>query len=275
MILSLENAYPISLLCSIAGISRAAFYKYKRRELSPVSDIEDKIIDLYKKSSQRYGYRTIKMRLKSVYGLTVNHKKIRRIMRAHELKSIVRPKYKKPPQDDVFIKPNILNRDFKALRPYEKLVTDITYIPTPHKMMYLSVVIDLFDNYPIAWHMSDNPDKSLSIDTIKKLPDMEGSVLHSDRGVHYTNKDFRSLLDHLGIRQSMSRKGNCWDNACAESFFSQYKCECIYLNKGRLRKSSDVIEVTAEYFDYYINQRPQKRLGGLTPFEYRLSHQKT
>lgn len=140
----------------------------------------------------------IKMRLKSVYGLTVNHKKIRRIMRAHELQSIVRPKFRKPPQDDVFIKPNILNRDFKASKPYEKLVTDITYIPTPYKMMYLSTVIDLFDNYPVAWYLSDNPDKSLSIDTIKKLPDMEGAVLHSDRGIHYTNKDFRSLLDQLG-----------------------------------------------------------------------------
>jgi putative transposase len=215
----------------------------------------------------------IKMRLKSVYGLTVNHKKIRRIMRAHELQSIVRPKFRKPPQDDVFIKPNILNRDFKASKPYEKLVTDITYIPTPYKMMYLSTVIDLFDNYPVAWYLSDNPDKSLSIDTIKKLPDMEGAVLHSDRGIHYTNKDFRSLLDQLGIQQSMSRKGNCWDNACSESFFSQYKCESIYLCKNRLKTPSDVYDVTVDYFDYYIYQRPQKRLGGLTPSEYRLAYQ--
>jgi transposase InsO family protein len=214
----LENAYPITLLCSVAGICRAAFYKYKRRELSVSSAIEDKIIDLYKKSSGRYGYRTIKMRLKSVYGLTVNHKKIRRIMRVHGLKSVVRPKYRKPPPDDMLIKPNILNRDFTASRPYEKLVTDITYIPTPNKMMYLSTVIDLFDNYPLAWHLSDSQDKNLSIDTIKKLPDVKGAVLHSDRGIHYTNKDFVSLLERRGIRQSMSRKGNCWDNACAESF---------------------------------------------------------
>jgi transposase InsO family protein len=213
------------------------------------------------------------MRLKSEYGLIVNHKKIRRIMKMHELKSIVRPKYKKPSQDDVFVKPNILNRDFKASRPFEKLVTDITYIPTPYKMMYLSTVIDLYDNYPVAWHLSENADKSLSIDTIKKLPDVKGAVLHSDRGVQYTNKDFRNLLDQLGIRQSMSRKGNCWDNACAESFFSQYKSECIYLNKKRLKGPSDVFEVTAEYFDYYINQRPQKKLGGLTPSEYRLAYQ--
>jgi transposase InsO family protein len=260
-------------LCATAGISRAAFYKYKRRELASSSDVEDKIIDLYKKSSCRYGYRTIKMRLKSVYGLTVNHKKIRRIMKENDLKSIVRPKYRKPPQDDAYIKPNILNRDFKASKPYEKLVTDITYIPTPYKMMYLSTVIDLFDNYPVAWYLSDNQDKTLSIETIRKLPKMAGAVLHSDRGVHYTNKDFISLLDQLGIRQSMSRKGNCWDNACAESFFSHYKSECIYLVKSRLKKPSDVIEVTAEYFDYYINQRPQKRLGGLTPSEYRLAYQ--
>jgi len=100
-------------------------------------------------------------------------------MRAHELRSIVRPKYRKPPQEEILIKPNILNRDFKASTPDEKLVTDITYIPTPYKMMYQSTVIDLFDNYPIAWHLSDNPDKSLSIDTVKQLPDAEGAVLHS------------------------------------------------------------------------------------------------
>lgn len=257
----LGNTYSITLLCAVTGISRAALYKYKRRELSASSGIEDKIIDLYNKSGRRYGYRMIKMKLQSVYGLTVNHKKIRRIMREHELKSIIRAKYRKPSRDDVFINPNILNRDFRALKPYEKLVTDITYIPTPYKMMYLSTVIDLFDNYPIAWHMSDTQDKSLSIETIKKLPDIEGAILHSDRGIHYTNKDFRKLLDRLGIQHSMSRKGNCWDNACAESFFSQFKCECIYLNKSRLKTPSDVIEVTAEYFDYYINQRPQKRLG--------------
>jgi len=262
------------LLCSIAGISRSAYYKYKQRPLSPSKDIEDKIIDLYKKSGQRFGYRTIKMRLKSVYGLTVNHKKVRRIMRNYELKSIVRPpKFKKPCKDDVFIKPNILNRNFKATKPNEKLVTDITYIPTQNKMMYLSTVIDLFDNYPVAWYLSDSQDKSLSIETVKRLPNAKGAILHSDQGIHYTNNDFKNLLEELGIQQSMSRKGNCWDNACAESFFSQYKCECIYLNKKRLKKPSDVLEVTAEYIDYYINQRPQKRLSGLTPSEYRLAYQ--
>lgn len=270
----LERKHPVSLLCSIAGISRSAYYKYKRRDLSHSTEIDDKIIDLYKKSGGRFGYRTIKMRLKSVYGLTVNHKKIRRIMQEHELKSVVRPKYKKPPRDDVFIKPNILNRNFKATKPNEKFVTDITYIPTPSKMMYLSTVIDLFDNYPVAWHLSDSQDQSLSIETVKKLPRAEGAILHSDRGVHYTNNAFKNLLEQLGIRQSMSRKGNCWDNASAESFFSQYKCECIYLNKKRIKKPSDVLEVTVEYFDYYINQRPQKRLGGLTPSEYRLAYEK-
>jgi transposase InsO family protein len=130
----------------------------------------------------------------------------------------------------VLIKPNILNRDFSVSKPAEKLVTDITYIPTPNKMMYLSVIIDLFDNYPVAWKLSDCPEKSLSIDTVKKLvskSDLTGSILHSDRGIHYTNKNFTAMLERYGIRQSMSRKGNCWDNACAESFSANTKANAL------------------------------------------------
>lgn len=274
----LETDYHIGVLCEIAGVSRSAFYRFKHRTLPVSRELEEKIIDLYRKSGGRLGYRTIKMRLKSDYRLTVNHKKIRRIMAKYGLKSVVRAKYRMQSSEEDVIRPDLLKRDFQAGKPYEKLVTDITYIPTPNKMMYLSAVIDLFDNYPVAWHVSDCQDKSLSFDTIRKLEgraDLSGTILHSDRGVHYTSKEFSALLARLGIRQSMSRKGNCWDNACAESFFSQYKCECIYLLNNRIKTPADVYAVTAEYFDYYIYRRPQKRLGGLTPYEYRRAYSTT
>ncbi len=123
-------------------------------------------------------------------------------------------------------------------------------------MMYLSVVIDLFDNSPVAWNISDTQDKSLSINTIKILAakyNLNGAIIHSDQGVHYTNKEYISLLEELGVNQSMSRKGNCWDNAVAESFFSHFKCESIYLMKNKIRYPKDVIDITEEYIDYYIN----------------------
>lgn len=275
--MKLETAYPVGVLCGIAGVSRSAFYSYKHKKPCTSVAIDDKIISIYNKSNQRAGYRTIKMRLKTVYGLTVNHKKVQRIMSKYSLKSVVRAKYKKT-KEEISIKQNILNRNFKAAKPNEKYATDITYIPTQNKMMYLSTIIDLYDNYPVAWNLSDNQDKSLSLNTIKMLSkkvDLNGAIIHSDQGIHYTNNDYVAYLKQLGVKQSMSRKGNCWDNACAESFFSQYKCECIYLYKSRIKTPFDVMEITEDYFDYYINDRPQKRLDGLTPSEYRLAYLKS
>lgn len=221
------------------------------------------------------GYRSVTYVLKNQYSLIINHKKVQRIMKENNLKSIIRPKYKQQSNETRISLSNILNREFTVDKPNKKFVTDITYIPTRTKMMYLSTVIDLYDNYPVAWKLSDCQDKSLSIDTIKKLSakiELNGCIIHSDQGIHYTNKEYVTLLKKLNVIQSMSRKGNCWDNACAESFFSQYKCECIHLYKSRIKSHKDVEELTREYFDYYINSRPQARLDGLTPAQYRLKY---
>lgn len=217
----------------------------------------------------------VKMIVKNQYGITVNHKKVQRIMRENGLRSVVRKKRKRlnEPRE---IKCNMLSRNFHASKPNQKYATDITYIPTSSCMMYLSTVIDLYDNYPVAWNLSKSIDKQISIDTIKQLSskfDLRGVVIHSDQGVHYTNKEYISLLENLGVKQSMSRKGNCWDNAPAESFFSNYKCECVYLAKTRLKSQTDVQELTEDYFDYYTNIRPQKRLGGLPPKAFRELHE--
>jgi len=139
----------------------------------------------------------------------------------------------------------------------------------------LCMVIDLFNNEPAAWKISDSQDKSLSIDTIKLLSskyDLKESMIHSDQGIHYTNKDYVDLLKELGVNQSMSRRGNCWDNAKAESFFSHYKCESIYLMNKKLKDARDVEEVTEDYIEYYTNFRPQKKLGGMPPSLYRKTY---
>jgi putative transposase len=272
--MALELEYPVWLICGIAGISRSSYYKYKSKLLNRNTEIEKLIVDIYNKSNKRAGYRAIKLILKNQYNLVINHKKIQRIMQSNNIQSIVRQKYKRPKEQAV-IKENLLNRDFKTDKPGVKFVTDITYIPTQRKMTYLCMVIDLFNNEPVAWKISDSQDKSLSIDTIKSLSskyDLKGSIIHSDQGVHYTNKDYVALLKELQVNQSMSRKGNCWDNAKAESFFSHYKCESIYLMNKKLKDTREVEEVTKEYIDYYTNFRPQRKLGGLPPSLYKKTY---
>lgn len=212
--------------------------------------------------------------LKNNYNLTVNHKKIQRIMKENNIQSIVRKKFKKP-QGQAVTKDNLLNRNFKASKPGKKFVTDITYIPTQRKMVYLCTVIDLFNNEPVVWNISDSQDKNLSLDTIKRLSkkfDLRDSIIHSDRGVHYTNTDYVDLLKKLKVNQSMSRKGNCWDNAKAESFFSHYKSETIRIMNKKVKDLDDVQQITEEYMDYYINYRPQKKLGGVPPSAYKQKH---
>lgn len=276
----MELEHPVWLLCEIAGVSRSAYYRYKRKPLKRDTQVEKLVLDIYHKSNKRAGYRTIKYTLKNEYNLTVNHKKVQRIMRENNIQSIVRKKFRKA-GERATIKENVLNRDFEASGPGEKFVTDITYIPTQRKMVYLCTVIDLFNNEPVAWKVSDTQDKSLSLDTIRVLSkrvSLQGSIIHSDQGVQFTCNDYVDLLRELKVTQSMSRKGNCWDNAKAESFFSHFKCETIHLMKRRLRDQNDVQQIIEEYMHYYINHRPQKSLGGMPPRAYketRLSSQKT
>lgn len=275
VILSLELKYPIGLLCDISGVSRTAYYRFKNKPLRKVDPIEKLIIDIYNKSLKRFGYRQIKSKLKSQYGLIVNHKKILRIMKEYSIKSIIRVKKRYKTRHEYCFKGNILNREFQATKPGEKYVTDITYIPTRRDMVYLCTVIDLFNNEPVAWKVSDKQDKSLSIDTIKMLSkkvDLSNSMIHSDQGVHYTNYEYVKLLERLNVKQSMSRKGNCWDNAKAESFFSHYKSESIKLMKNKIQDLNDVVQITDEYMKYYIEYRPQRKLGDMTPSSYKLNY---
>jgi transposase InsO family protein/transposase-like protein len=270
-IMELESQFSITLLTKIAGVSRTAYYKYKNREIKS-SVIEDLVLDIYRKSGKRMGYRQIKDVLTIKYNLVVNHKKVLGIMQKLGIQSIVRKKrnYK---HKDKGIKKNILNRDFRADKPYKKFVTDITYVPTRREMVYICTVIDLYNNEPVVWNISTKQDKSLSIETIQALSrkcDLKGSLIHSDQGVHYTNNDYIALLESLSVTQSMSRKGNCWDNACAESFFGHFKCESLYLRKkNSIRNLRDVVEMTEEYMDYYVDERPQKKLDGLPPSLYK------
>lgn len=222
-ILELETQYPITLLTKIAGVSRSAYYRYKNKPKPITTKTEKLVIDIYRKSGKRKGYRAITDTLRNDYHLIVNKKKVLRIMQENNIQSVI-PKKRKPKAENATLKENILNRDFESDTPYKKRVTDITYIPTRRQMVYLCIIQDLFNNEPVAWTVSDQQDKSLSVETIKQLSrkcSLKDALIHSDQGVHYTNKEYVNLLEELSVIQSMSRKGNCWDRSlCRKLFWS-------------------------------------------------------
>jgi len=222
-----------------------------------------------------YGYRRMKVLLSKKYSICVNHKRLRRLMKQYNLSAVIRRKkinrmYHRDKEAN--IAPNLLNRCFQAQKPGEKYVTDITYIPIPNGMAYLSAVIDLFNNEVVAYKVSTCLDTSLSVDVIKDLKkkrSIKGAILHSDQGIHYTNNEYTQLLKEMKVRQSMSRKGNCWDNACVESFFGHFKCECVKIRKKALKSLHNVVEIVDEYISFYNNERIQSKLREMAPIPYR------
>lgn len=271
IISKLQYKYPIGLLCELAGVSRTSYYKYINKPAKNTDELEEKILKIYEKSKKRFGYRSITDKLKEEYNLVVNHKKVLRIMRELGIKSIVRRKKEKPVDGPLGIKENLLQRNFTASKRGEKYVTDITYIPTKSKMMYMCVIIDLFDGAVVSKVISDKQDKWLTINTVRKLNkkvNLRGAIIHSDQGTQYRSIKYIELLEDLGVKQSMSRKGNCWDNAKAENFFSHFKCEELYLYDRYLIDYNEVLDIANDYINYYNTYRPQKRLGGLPPAKY-------
>ena len=220
----------------------------------------------------------MKIVLNRKYNLSVGSHTLRRLMAANNLQSAIRRKRRKSIRQiglEKLTADNILKRDFFAPLPGRKYVTDITYIPIRNSMVYFSVILDLFNGEIVSHKISRSADAALSTDVVSTLAlkrDLEGAVLHSDQGVHYTNKPYQSLHKEKGIIASMSRKGNCWDNAMAENFFSHYKCECIRLWKKSLYSFESVVEVTEEYLNFYNKERYQSRLKNMSPIDYRLQN---
>lgn len=264
------------MLCAVAKVSRSGFYKWLNKKPSGKDqNLIDALEFEFRRLNGIFGYRRMKILLKEKYGLVVNHKRLCKVMKKHGFNAVIRRKkvnnmFHK--NREAAISPNILDRDFTATRPGEKYVTDITYIPYPNGMAYLSPVIDLFNAEVVDFKVSKSQDASLSTDVIKAVHEkrgLKGSVVHSDQGVHYTNRAFIALLKECGAIQSMSRKGNCWDNAVMENFFSHFKSECIRIRKKALRSFKDIEEVVKEYIDFYNNERFQKKLREMSPVSYR------
>lgn len=223
-------------------------------------------------------------KLKSM-GYSINRKKVRRIMQENDLLSVIRRKkyspetYKRKKEMKDNVPENLLQRNFFSGMPRKIFVTDITYLYTSDGIYYLNVIEDLFNREIVAWKIGASPDAELCIETVKllaKTTDLRNVIIHSDQGTSYTSYEYRDYLISLGIRQSCSAVGECWDNAAMESFNSILKTESLYNKFGKKDfkeckiSKDEVFEAVDSYILYYNNFRQKKLLGDLTPREYLL-----
>ena len=276
MIWELRHKHKVSLLIEIAEIPRSTYYYYSKQFEKPKSDkyaeIKAEIRRIYDESKGRYGYRRITKVLRK--NRLVNHKTVQRLM--HEMGTICRVRMKKyhSYRGEVGkVAPNLLERNFNADKPNQKWVTDITEFALFGIKLYLSPIIDLFNGEVVAYNLSYHPSLKLVTDMLNqafaKIPDNTNLILHSDQGWQYQHKYYRQMLKDKGIRQSMSRKGNCLDNACAENFFGLLKSELLYLQE--FTSVEHFISELVAYIEWYNTKRIKLKLDGMSPVDYRLS----
>ena len=259
------------MLFKVSGLKRAGYYKWVKRPARR-DDKEELILQEFNANDGKQGIHMLKRTLWNKYGVNLNHKRIRGVLRKSGLKSVIRQQKQRKQAENLTIKENVLNREFNPTEPNKVLATDFTYIAVQGNTYFLSVVLDLYDNNPLVWYISDRSDRSLSLNTIellRKKIDIRGCLIHSDQGIQYSCTTYCEYLEREGVIQSMSRRGNCWDNAVIENFFGIIKTESIYLYPARARNLESLIELLEEEFDYYANRRPQKLLGGMPPNNYR------
>ena len=271
-----QTEFRIQPMCRVLQVSRSGYYEYLRRPPSAHSIEDDKlrpqIKSAFKKGRKNYGTRRIKDELIKTE-TTVSRRRIGRLMQEEALVVQTKRKFKVTTDSnhDKPIAPNLLERNFAVASPDTVYVGDITYIPTREGWLYLAVVIDLFSRAVVGWAMSSRIKTDLINDAmlmaIWKRKPAKGLMFHSDRGSQYASDSYRKILNTHGIKASMSRKGNCWDNAVAESFFHTLKIELVHHRDYESRE-----EARADIFEYievfYNRQRSHSALGYEAPLVY-------
>jgi transposase InsO family protein len=269
--------YPITELCKLLCVSRSGYYRYlAQKELDRSSKIKQQIQTIYTERKGTYGYRRIQAELLRQYGNLVNHKKVLRLMQFLGLKAIIRRKraYRSTYQaaeSEGRVAENLLKRDFTAEKPNQKWVTDVTQFRVGDQRLFLSAIKDLCHNEIVAHHVSLHNDNALVLETFRKAfekhKDVSGLIVHSDQGCQYTSHAYQDMLLKVRARISMSRRGNCLDNASMESFFSHLKTEALY--PYDIRSLDEAQRRMEEYIQFYNEERIQLKLNKLTPVEYR------
>lgn len=271
--------FPKKLLCEIAGVSKSGYYKWLKTANEPDKDYADYLLikEVFEEGKRKLGWRGVQMALRDKK-IKMNHKKIIRIKDKYGLYTNVR---RANPYRDIMKKgqdhrtfPNLLNRNFKQAIPYTVFCTDITYLPFNGRHAYLSVIKDIATGEVVAWNLSLSLTLPIVLTTIeylkcnKNIPvdSLKGTMIHSDQGAHYTSPEYIREIKKLGMIQSMSRKGNCIDNAPMESFFGHMKDD---IDTKTCKAFVELRRMVADYINYYNHGRFQWNLKKMTPVLYR------
>jgi transposase InsO family protein len=273
-----KEQYPITDLVKLTSLSRSGFYKksnnIKRKSREELDKpLLNMMLSLYITHGGNLGNIRYKDELFNTYGVVVNVKRITRMRRMYNLPlKTMRRKFKSQKQLHVIVD-NVLNRNFKALKPRIKFSIDITYLEVlkPHKnFLFLCAIKDLYNNEIVAYSIGQNQKLELVYQTLEQLKEkgfVKGAILHSDQGVQFTNPSYRNRLKEMHLTQSMSRRGNCWDNACIESFFGKLKTEMPGFSIPETEE--EMINSVTNYIIYYNQVRPQLKFK-MSPVAHRL-----
>ena len=271
--LVLRPTYPLKGLLAVAGLARSTFYYQCKALIAPDrhAGLKEKIVEVFAHHKGRYGYRRVAAAIRAT-GVLRDPKTVQRCMVKLGLKSPVRAKRYKSFKGEIgTTAPNVLERDFGATGVNEKWVTDVTEFKVAGGKVYLSPIMDLCTGEIITFTMDTRPSLEMATTMLRNaldgLPDGAKPILHSDQGWHYRMPKYQELLAEKGLIQSMSRKGNCHDNASMESFFAVLKTEYFHLHT--FKSAEELQSGVAEYIQYYNTDRIKMRLGGLTPVAYR------
>lgn len=278
-----EGQFPVTLMIDTIGeVSRSGYYKWKKEKATrPTQEEKDdelltEMLILYKKHRGTLGNLRFKLALENEFRRIVNHKRIARMRHAYRMPLLtVRRRPVSKTSKEHCIVGNLLNRNFKASRPGIKYCIDISYleIKKPKKdFLYLCAIKDLYNNEIVSYRIGKYMNLKLVLDTVRGLKEKgpeNGAIIHSDQGSQFTSPIYSQELKSLGFVQSMSRRGNCWDNACIESFFGKLKIELPAFSIPETK--TEMIQAVSEYISYYNEERPQLKLK-MSPVEYRQSN---
>jgi putative transposase len=256
--------FSVAFMCRVLGIAPSGYYAWLQRSPSKKSTQDEVLLThvraSFRASRRRYGSPRVHADLRAA-GHRVARKRVARLMRQDGLRARPRRRFVRTTQSRHAcpIAPNVVARDFEVSAPNQVWVSDLTYLRTQTGFVYMAVVLDLFARRVVGWAVSSDLDASIAVEALRRAlavrPAPAGMIHHSDRGIHYACADYRALLKRHGITPSMSRKGNCWDNAVAESFFSSFGFEVEL--EANWRDVHDVERAAAEYIDGFYN--PQRR----------------
>ncbi len=274
--------HSIRTMCRVLRVSRAAYYDWRNKRTHVESAADKKLTvhikAIHRRHKERYGAPRVTAELRD-QGFTINHKKVARLMRENGLVGRPRRVFRGTTTDSAHqepVAPNLLDRHFETEAPNKAVVGDVTYLPTRQGWVYLAVLIDLFSRKVVGWAMDTTMETSLCLRALQRMlatrGDLAGAIHHTDRGSQYAARSYRQALQDAGMVQSMSRKGNCWDNAVAESFFGTLEQELT--PKAPWPDLRTARSAVGDYIHRYYNaERRHSTLGQKTPIAYEAQHQ--